>query len=95
MRPREFVFSIPTVDVASDIAPVVPLIVSALVVVVDVPLTVVVERYRFPPAFRNVHCASPPPDESESCGAVDDARVSEEIRYPVVVPTARLDDVAE
>ena len=38
-----------------DIAPVLPLIVNADVVVVDVPSIVVVAKYKFPPAFRSVH----------------------------------------
>ncbi len=37
----------------------VPEIVRALVDVVALPATVVVEMYRFPPAFRKAHCATP------------------------------------
>lgn len=51
-------------------------ITNAEVDVVAVPATVVVEKYKFPPAFLNVHCERPEPAESESCG-----RVAE---YPVI-----------
>ena len=34
--------------------------------VVAVPSIVVVEKYKFPPAFLNVHWARPPPADSES-----------------------------
>lgn len=43
-----------------------PEIENADVDVVDRPSTVVVEKYRFPPAFLNAHCDIPAPAESES-----------------------------
>ena len=43
-----------------------PEIVRADVDVVAVPATVVVDRKKSPPAFRNAHCAKPAPAESES-----------------------------
>ncbi len=43
-----------------------PAIVRADVDVVAVPATVVVEKNRSPPAFRNAHCARPAPAERES-----------------------------
>ena len=49
-----------------DRRPVVPFTVRADVDVVAFPATVVVEKYKFPPAFRSVHCAIPPVSESES-----------------------------
>ena len=54
-RPVAEVLRHPTVDVAMDMAPVLPLIVKAEVEVVAVPCTVVVAKYRLPPAFLNVH----------------------------------------
>ena len=39
---------------------------KADVEVVAVPATVVVAKYRFPPALRNAHCAMPAPAEMES-----------------------------
>ena len=72
------------------------MIVNADVVVVDVPATVVVERYRFPPAFLNVHCARFAPADRASCDAVDEAIVSEEMLAAVVdVPMRREEVVAE
>ncbi len=72
ISPDAEVFRHPAVVVESSIAPDVPLIVRADVVVVDSPSTVVVERYKFPPALRNVHCARPPPALSASCGRVEE-----------------------
>ena len=63
-------FKQPVVVVAMDMADVAPLMARADVEVVAVPSTVVVDKYRFPPAFRNVHWARPAPAERESCGAV-------------------------
>ena len=83
--PAVSVFRHPAVLVASDSAPVVPSIVSADVVVVDVPATVVVDRYRFPPALRNVHCAKPAPAERESWASVEEDRVKLNALFGVVV----------
>ena len=55
--------------------PLEPMIVRADVEVVAVPATVVVARYRLPPAFLNAHCAMPAPSESASCEAVVEATV--------------------
>ena len=54
----------------------VPEMESAATDVVAVPATVVVAKYKLPPAFRKAHWAIPAPAESESCGAVDVERVS-------------------
>lgn len=64
---------------------------------VAVPATVVVAKYKFPPAFLNAHCASPAPAESESCDAVEEARVSvADIALLIVeVPIAIEDVVAD
>src|SRR3989344_491299 len=69
--------------------PLAPRMVNALVVVVAVPATVVVEKYRLPPAFLNAHCAMPAPAESESCEAVVEAMVS--VEKGVEVPRPRRD----
>ena len=45
----------PEVEVAIDMAPVVPLIERAEVVVVAFPAIVVVAKYKFPPAFLITH----------------------------------------
>jgi hypothetical protein len=71
-----------------------PAISKAEIDVVAVPATVVVERYKLPPAFRNVNWARPVPAESDSWLAVDDAIVSEAMNE-VEVPTANDDVVAE
>mgnify|MGYP000317065691 CR=1 FL=1 len=71
-----------------------PDIENADVDVVAVPATVVVAKYRLPPAFLNVHCEIPIPAESASCGAVDDATVRE-AKLAVDVPTAKDDVVAD
>ena len=55
----------------------VPEIVRAEVVVVERPETDVVEKKRSDPALRKVHCATPAPADSESCGAVEEAMTSE------------------
>ncbi len=55
MSPLAFVFKHPAVVVAIEIAPVEPLIERAEVEVVAVPATVVVAKYRLPPALRIVH----------------------------------------
>ncbi len=62
-----------------------PEMVSADVDVVAVPATVVVDRNRSPPAFRNAHCAIPVPAESASCEPVVEAIVRRPIEG-VVVP---------
>jgi hypothetical protein len=69
-----------------------PETVRALVDVVAVPATVVVERKRSPPAFLNVHWRIPAESDRASCGTVDVARVNCDIpfRYGDVVPTPRL-----
>ncbi len=46
------------------VVPDVPSIEKAARVDVDRPWAVVVARYKFPPAFLNVHCARPAPAES-------------------------------
>ena len=65
-RPADVVCRQPIVLVAIDIAPVLPLIESALVEVVAVPSTVVVAKYKFPPAFLVTHWAIPAPAERAS-----------------------------
>lgn len=65
MMPDALVLRHPDVVVASEIAPVDPIIESADVVVVAVPSAVVVARYKLPPALRSVHC-DPPPLERDS-----------------------------
>ncbi len=54
-KPVASVLRQPAVVVAIDIAPVLPLIESADVVVVERPLTEVVARYKLPPAFLKIH----------------------------------------
>src|SRR3989344_303622 len=61
--------------------------VSALDDVVAVPATVVVEKYRLPPAFLNAHCAMPPPAERESCEAALSVMVSLLVGVVVPIPT--------
>ena len=62
-----------------------PDIENADVDVVAIPATVVVDRYRFPPAFLIVHCGKPAPAERDSCGAVVEDNVN---KYcDVLVPT--------
>ena len=85
-RPVAEVFKHPVVVVAIDIAPVLPIIVKALVVVVAVPATVVVAKYKLPPALRVTHCATPAP----SVRAVDDATVRRYCGVVVPMPTLPL-----
>ena len=63
-----------------------PDIENADVDVVADPATVVVDKYKFPPAFLNAHCAIPAPAESESCDA--DAEYGFKSHWEVVVPRA-------
>ena len=74
----------PAVVVAIEMAPVEPLIERAEVEVVAVPATVVVAKYRLPPALRVTHCAIPAP----SVRIVDDEMVRP-LRAMVVVPIAK------
>ena len=55
MRPADDDLRKPAVDVAIDMAPVPPLIERSEVVVVAFPATVVVAKYRLPPALRVTH----------------------------------------
>jgi len=65
----------------------VPDISSAEIDVVAVPATVVVEKYKLPPAFRNAHWPTPPPAERANWLAVADDGFN---RYVgVVVPTPK------
>lgn len=55
---------------------------------VAVPATVVVERYRLPPAFLKAHCAKPVPAESENCGSVEEKEVNGQVPVVVANPTS-------
>ena len=91
MRPAELVLRVPTVEVAMEMAPVEPLIERAEVEVVAVPATVVVAKYKFPPAFRVTQPAIPAP----SVRMVELATVRP-LRVGVVVPIPKiLVEVAE
>lgn len=61
---------------------------------VAVPATVVVEKYREPPALRRVHWERPAPPESDNWGAVEEAIVRE-YKLPVEVPMRREVEVAD
>ncbi len=65
--------------------------VRADVDVVAVPATVVVARYRFPPALRKAHCALPAPADSTSCGAVAEKELSCHCGVVVPMPNASVD----
>ena len=52
------------------------LIDRAAVVEVASPAAVVVAKYKMPPAFLCTHWLKSAPEERESCGAVEDERVS-------------------
>ncbi len=64
--PPDVTLSVPAVVVPRESAPFEPLIDRAASVDVAVPATVVVEKYKLPPALRNAHCPIPAPAESES-----------------------------
>ena len=55
ISPFALVLRHPAVDVAIDIAPVEPMMERADVVVVASPVTVVVAKYKLPPAFLVIH----------------------------------------
>ena len=82
-RPAADDFTKPEPRLGIVICPLV-LIERAAVVDVAVPATVVVAKYRLPPAFLNVHWDRPAPADSESWGAVEEAMVSPKI-FPVEV----------
>ena len=71
-------------EFAIPMLPFEPMMVSAESVVVAVPATVVVARYKLPPAFLKAHCAIPAPAERASCEPVVDAMVR--LYTGVVVP---------
>jgi hypothetical protein len=90
-RPLEVDFKVPTVEVAMEIAPVVPLIERAEIEVVAVPARVVVAKYKLPPALRVTQAAIPVP----SVRMVLEATVRP-LREGVVVPIPKiLVEVAE
>ena len=78
-RPRRVVVPKPEPDIS-----------RAEMEVVAVPAIVVVEKYRFPPAFRNVHCAIPVPAERASWEVVVEAMVRLANEDEVVVPMSTL-----
>ena len=65
-KPLDVIRSVPAVVVPRERAPFEPLIDSAARVDVASPATVVVAKYKLPPAFLMVHCAMPAPAERES-----------------------------
>ena len=67
--------------------PLEPIILNAEVVVVAVPATVVVAKYKFPPAFLNAHCAFPAPAESASWEAVAENGLRSHCGVVVPMPT--------
>ena len=69
--------------------PTLPLfnIVTALVVVVAVPSTEVVAKYKLPPAFLNAHCDRPAPADNANCGAVAEVGFNNHCGVVVPMPT--------
>ena len=53
---------------------------------VAVPATVVVAKYRFPPAFLKAHCATPAPAERASWGAVAENGFRSQVGVEVPMP---------
>src|SRR3989344_7482167 len=59
---------------------------SAEMLEVAVPATVVVARYRFPPAFRKAHWLKPAPEERTSWEAVAEAGFKSQVGVGVPMP---------
>ncbi len=70
--------------------PLEPMIVRADVEVVAVPATVVVAKYRLPPAFLNAHWAMPAPAERASWDAVDENGFRSHCGVEVPMPILRV-----
>src|SRR3990167_5927252 len=70
--------------------PVLPIIVKAEVEVVAAPATVVVAKYKFPPAFLNAHWPTPAPAESESWSAEAEVGLRSHCGVEVPMPTLPL-----